>query len=388
MKLDYKVIVLGLGGLGSAAAYWLSRRAGHEVLGLEQFELGHHRGGSQDHSRIIRLSYHTPYYVSLAQQAYQAWAAVEAEAQTRLVVKTGGLDLFPANGLIPREDYTRSLQYWHIPFELLEAAEVMRRWPQFHLPDDLSALYQADSGLVDAAKSNAAHQGLAREHGALLKDNLPIRSIRSVAGEMEVVAGEHAYRCQKLIICAGAWSNHALTQLGLRLPLTVTQEQVTYFATPHLANFSPDRFPIWIWMDEPCYYGFPVYGEAGTKVAQDVGGNEVTAETRTFDPNQAALKRVETFVQQRLPEALGPILYTKTCLYTMPPDRDFVIDTLPGYPDCFVAIGAGHAFKFASVIGKTLSELALDGATPANLEPFRFNRPLLTLENPPKSFMV
>jgi sarcosine oxidase len=97
---------------------------------------------------------------------------------------------------------------------------------------------------------------------------------------------------------------------------------------------------------------------------------------------------VEIFVQHYLPEAFGPVIYTKTCLYTMPPDRDFVIDTLPGYPNCFIAIGAGHAFKFASVIGKTLSELAVDGATPADLEPFRFNRPLLMLENPPKSFMV
>ena len=141
-------------------------------------------------------------------------------------------------------------------------------------------------------------------------------------------------------------------------------------------------------MDEPCYYGFPVYGEAGTKVAQDVGGKEVTAESRTFEPDQAALKRVETFLQNYLPEALGPIIYTKTCLYTMPPDRDFVIDTLPGYPNCFIAIGAGHAFKFASVIGKILSELALDGTTDANLEAFKFNRPLLMMENPPKSFMV
>jgi sarcosine oxidase len=388
MKLDYKYIVLGLGGLGSGTAYWLSRRVGYEVLGLEQFDLGHSRGGSQDHSRIIRLSYHTPTYTRLAQDAYQAWAAVEEEAQTQLVVKTGGLDLFPAGGLIPCEHYIQSMQQWNIPFEVLEAAEVERRWPQFHLPEDLSTLYQAEGGLVDAAKSNATHQHLAQKYGALLKNNLPITAIRPVAGEMEVVAGGQAYRCQKLILCAGAWSNGALAHLGLRLPLTVTQEQVTYFATPHLARFSPDRFPIWIWMDEPCYYGFPVYGEAGTKVAQDVGGKEVTAETRTFEPDQAALKRVESFLQQFLPEALGPLIYTKTCLYTMPPDRDFVIDTLPDYPNCLIAIGAGHAFKFASAIGKSLSELAIDGKTAAELEPFKFNRPLLMMENPPKSFMV
>src|SRR4030095_5799615 len=119
MKQDYNYIVLGLGGLGSGTAYWLSRQAGDEVLGLEQFELGHSRGGSQDHSRIIRLSYHTPAYVRLAQQAYAAWATIAAETQEQLVLKTGGLDFFPAGGLIPREKYTHSLASNNIPFELL-----------------------------------------------------------------------------------------------------------------------------------------------------------------------------------------------------------------------------------------------------------------------------
>jgi sarcosine oxidase len=172
------------------------------------------------------------------------------------------------------------------------------------------------------------------------------------------------------------------------LPLTVTQEQVTYFATPALADFAPERFPIWIWLDEPCFYGFPVYGEAGTKVAQDVGGEEVTVETRTFEPNPAALARVEAFVRQRLPAALGPIIYSKTCLYTMPPDRDFVLDHLPQYENVLLAIGAGHAFKFASLIGKILSELAVDGQTESNIQPFKIDRPILTMKNPPKNFMT
>ena len=205
---------------------------------------------------------------------------------------------------------------------------------------------------------------------------------------MEIVAGRTTYRCRKLVITAGAWSNTALAQFGLKLPLTVTQEQVTYFATPHLADFVPERFPIWIWMDEPSYYGFPVYGEAGTKAAQDVGGEEVTADTRTFEPNPANFQRVENFLKQYIPTALGPVIYTKTCLYTMPPDRDFVIDAVPGYENCVVAIGAGHAFKFASLIGKILSELAIDGMTESDIEPFKIDRPILQMENPPKNFMV
>jgi sarcosine oxidase len=389
MKQDYEYIVLGLGGIGSGAAYWLSRRAGREVLGLEQFEIDHVRGGSQDHSRIIRLSYHTPGYVRLAQQAYRAWDALEEEVGEKLIVKTGGLDFGPQVSALPLSDYINSMQACDVPFEALDAAEIMRRWPQFRLTDDIHGLYQADSGIAPAAKCNAAHQLMARAHGATLLHKVPITSIHhAVGGEIEIVAGRTTYRCRKLIITAGAWSNTALAQFGLKLPLTVTQEQVTYFATPHLADFAPERFPIWIWMDEPSYYGFPVYGEAGTKAAQDVGGEEVTTDTRTFEPNPASFQRVENFLKQYIPTALGPVIYTKTCLYTMPPDRDFVIDAVPGYENCVVAIGAGHAFKFASLIGKILSELAIDGVTESDIEPFKIDRPILQMENPPKSFMI
>jgi sarcosine oxidase len=388
MKQDYECIVLGLGGIGSGAAYWLSKQLGDSVLGIEQFELGHSRGGSQDHSRIIRHSYHSPDYVRLTQRTFATWAAVSAEAGEELVLKTGGLDLEPANSAIPLEDYYQSLADCNIPFEILDPDEVMRRWPQFRLTDDIRTIYQADAGLVKAARANAAHQRLAREHGATLLDKTPISHIRAVDNEVEVTAGDMTYRCGKLIISAGAWTNHALAHFGLNLPLTVTQEQVSYFATPHLADFVPDRFPIWIWLDEPCYYGFPVYGEQGTKVAQDVGGREVTADSRTFEPDPAAAKRVTDFMAKYLPTALGPLIYTKTCLYTMPPDRDFIIDSLPEHDNIFLAVGAGHAFKFASLIGRILAELALDSPSESDLSRFRFNRPILQEPHPTRQFMV
>lgn len=384
----YEYIVLGLGGLGSVAAYWLARRAHGRVLGLEQFELGHVRGGSQDHSRIIRLSYHTPTYVRLAQQAYAAWAETAAEAQEQLIVPTGGLDFFPAGGAIPAEDYTTSLQACGVPYEWLDTAETMRRWPQFQLPEGVQTLYQAQSGLVAAARATAAHQRLARAHGATLLDQQTITAVRPVADGVEVVTAEHTYHGRRLILTAGAWSNHALAHFGWHLPLTVTQEQVAYFATPHPEQFAPERFPIWIWMDEPCYYGFPIFGEPATKVAQDVGGQEVTADGRSFTPNPDNLARVEAFTQRVIPRAHGPLHLAKTCLYTMPPDRDFVLDVLPNYPQVLVAIGAGHAFKFATLIGKILSELALDGRTASDITPFSFGRAILHEANPPKQFMM
>jgi sarcosine oxidase len=387
-RRDYDYIVLGLGGLGSAAAYWLSREAGSDVLGLEQFELGHVRGESQDHSRIIRLSYHTPAYVELALRAYAAWDALEKESGQQVILQTGGLDIAPRVSAIPLESYSESMRARGVSFEHLDAAEIMRRWPQFRLTDDIHGLYQERSGIAMAARANAAHQQMAREHGATLRERAPVIGVRSAAGEIDVEAGDRAYRCHRLVIAAGPWSNGALAHFGVELPLEVTQEQVTYFASPRARDFFPDRFPVWIWMDDPCYYGFPVFGEAGPKAAQDAGGKPVTADTRSFEPDPDNARRVRDFLGRYLPGAVGPEIYTKTCLYTLTPDRDFVIDRVPNTEGVVVAIGAGHAFKFASLIGKTLCELARTGRPEADITPFAIDRPVLKEKNPPRSYMV
>ena len=388
MPPAFEYIVLGLGGFGSAAAYWLARRAGTEVLGLERFELGHSRGESQDHSRIIRLSYHTPGYVELAKQAYAAWAEVERESGEQLVLRTGGLDLGPRDGAIPLSDYTGSMDAAGVAYERLDAGEIMRRWPQWRLTDDIHGVYQEQGGIAMAARGNAAHQRMAREHGATLLELAPVEQIRPLDGEVEVVAAGETYRCRRLVIAGGPWSADLLRRVGVRLPLRVTKEQVTYFASARSDDFRPERFPVWIWMDDPCFYGFPVFGEPGPKVGQDAGGQETTADGRTYEPDGPARDRVVRFLERRLPTALGPVIYTKTCLYTLTPDRDFVLDTVPGRPDVAVAIGGGHGFKFASLMGRMLSELAIDGRTPSDIAPFRIDRPILRLENPPINYMV
>ncbi len=388
MQTDFEYIVLGLGGIGSAAAYWLSRRAGASVLGLEQFELGHVRGESQDHSRIIRLSYHRPDYVELAKRAYMAWAQVEADSGEQLVLRTGGLDLGPRKSAIPLETYMEAMDASDVPYEHLDAAEIMRRWPPFRLGDDIHGLYQAQGGIAMAARANATHQRMAREHGATLRERAGVTYLRRVDGEFEVLSGETPYRCRKLVIAAGPWSNEALSHFDIRLPLEVTKEQVTYFAPLDLTPFDPQRFPVWIWMDDPSFYGFPVFGEPGTKVAQDAGGRPVDPDTRTFEPDNDNFRRVCAFLERYLPSALGNVVYTKTCLYTLPPDRDFIIDTLPNEPQAAIAIGAGHAFKFASVIGKILAELVGDGKTDADISGFTLTRPILREANPSKTYMV
>jgi sarcosine oxidase len=286
--------------------------------------------------------------------------------------------------------YAESMRAAGIAHQQLTAREVMERWPQFVLPDDVRALYQADSGLVDARKANAVHATLARARGATILEGTPARAIRPVGDLVEVRTDAATFTARRVVVASGAWSNALLRGVGVELPLTVTQEQVTYFQTPHLREFAPDRFPIWIWHGgaRDCFYGFPVYGEVATKAGQDVGGDVVTADTRTFEPNPRAAADLRRFLERYIPRSLGPELYTKTCLYTLTPDRDFVIDTLPEHPQIAVAIGAGHAFKFAGLIGRILSQLALEGASDYPIEAFRLDRPALTDPRFPASFMV
>jgi sarcosine oxidase len=390
VRTDWDAIVVGLGGIGSGAAYWLSERLGDRVLGLEQFELGHGNGASQDHSRIIRLSYHRPDYVRLAKRAYATWAEVEAASGTQVVTRTGGLDVGPRDASIPLEDYTSSMDAEGVPYEHLDAAEIMRRWPQWRLDDRHHGLFQADSGLADPNRGNAAHQALARANGATLLDRTPVTRLRDAGGEIEVTTPTGTFRAGRVVLATDAWTNNLLASFDRRLPLTTTKEQVTYFANADPDAFAPDRFPIWIWMDEPCFYGFPTYGEPGPKAAQDVGGEPTTPAERTFERDEAAFNRLETFLAAHLPGHLGPPIYTKTCLYTLTPDRDFVVDRLPEAPNVLVALGAAHAFKYASVLGRILAELAVEGTTPSqgDLEAFRIDRPILQLADPPTSWMV
>jgi sarcosine oxidase len=163
---------------------------------------------------------------------------------------------------------------------------------------------------------------------------------------------------------------------------------VTYYATPNLSDFAIGGFPIFMWHGAHNFYGFPIYGEVATKLGQHMGGHEVTAETRDFEPDPIRIERQREFLSRHVPGFLGPELHTKTCLYTIPPDHNFVIDTLPDCPQIAVAIGAGHAYKFASLIGRILCELMTDGSTLLPIEDFRIERPALTDPAFEKAFHV
>jgi sarcosine oxidase len=377
------VVVVGAGGLGSATAWQLARR-GVDVVLLEQFAFGHKNGASHDTSRILRRSYHTPAYVKLAAEAYDDWALLERESGERLVTTTGGLDFFPPGAAITAIDYTSSLAACAVPFDELDVADVAARWPAISLPAGTISIYQGDTSIVPAGRGTATMQRLARRFGARLHDESPVTGLVDLGDEVGVTigaAGEaRRLRTPRVVLTADAWTNDLLAHLGASLPLTVLREQVTYFAPASPRHFGADRLPVWIWMDDPSFYGFPTYHEGGhgalVKAAQDCGGAPTTASARSFDTDPAALDLLSGFVNDLLP-GVGPPAHTVTCLYTLTPDRDFVIDAVPGHPSVLVGLGAAHAFKFAPTFGRILADLAMTGTTTSDIGRFGMDRSAL-----------
>ena len=359
--------VIGLGGLGSATAYWLAR-SGVDVIGLEQFELGHVRGASHDHSRIIRRSYHTPGYVELTAGAYDAWAAVERD---------GDADDHHPNRWdrpVPRRcgDRTRARTGTASTRSACRTSgstppRSADRWPAFErgtiVADDVMAIHSPETGHRAGRIRRRRHcSGWRSSTAPTCAPTRPVASIDPVGGEVDVVTTD-AGRCgaARSSICADAWTNRLLEPLGHRVGMATTREQVSYFPTDDLDDLRPGRFPVWIWMDDPSYYGFPTFGPGEIadhlKGSEDCGGDEVDPDTRTFDPDPTMERGWATFMTDLVGDRFGPPR-TTTCLYTLTADRDFVLDRLPDHPNISVGLGAAHGFKFASWFGRTLAESA------------------------------
>jgi monomeric sarcosine oxidase len=379
MSSDFEYLIIGAGGMGSAAAYHLARD-GRSVLLLEQFEIGHTRGSSHGESRIIRLSYDHPTYAQLAQAAYGLWAELELDAGQPLLQRTGGLDLSaPYNPIF--EACIASLSALHIRREVLTTDEIHRRFPVFRVADGTIGVYQADAGILPASQCVRVMIDCARHDGAVVIERAPVRSIQLDDDGAKVGTDQAVYRCRKLIICAGPWAGPLLATLGITLPLVVTQEQYAFFQTQTPEKFHPDRMPVFIHYGSSGgsrsidHYGLPIFGHAGVKVAEHHAGPIVTADTRTFEVDPERLQRLTDYVRTALPATLGEVLHAATCLYTNTPDQHFIIDRLPAYPHVVLAAGfSGHGFKFAILVGRILADLATHGHTPYPIDLFALKR--------------
>jgi sarcosine oxidase len=366
MRQNYDVIIVGLGGMGSATAYQLASR-GKRVLGLERFTPGHAEGSSHGQSRVIRQAYfEDPAYVPLLLRAYELWEQIERDSGKSLLTITGGLMI----GNETSQTFTgscQSAQVWNLPHEILNAADIQRRFPPLRPTADIVALYEAKAGFLHPEQSVLAHLDTATARGAELHFREPALAWESRPGSVRVTTANGVYEAEKLILSPGAWAPTLMADL--QLPFTVTRH-VLYWFDPvgGAAPFAANLFPIYIWevTDDLQFYGFPAQPEVpGVKAAIFHRGQIVT------DPNQvdrtvstADIDYFRELLAPRIPALNGPLLATATCLYTEVPDQDFVIATHPQHDNVVIASPcSGHGYKFCSVVGEILADLSIDGQT-------------------------
>lgn len=379
MTQGYSHIVIGAGAIGSAAAYWLARAGAERVLVLEQFELGHALGSSGDHSRIIRRAYHRDDYTALTDAMFEAWADVEERSGLQVYTKTGGIDLAAADssGAAEIEQYRRAMDAVGIRYDELTIDDIRAQYPQWNVSDDTIGIHQADGGILDIRRSVSAHVSLARAADVEFRSGTVVTGIRVDSPGVTVTTSEGTFDGDHLVVAAGSWLGDLMPDLGLSFALTLSQEQVGYFSSSHLSAFTPDRFPIWIHHADEVHYGFPVYGEAAIKIARDMRGHFISPSQRSFVPDTDEPRVLREFLRMHLPAADGTLLMSKTCVYDMPADRDFVLDTVPGHPHVAVFNGAGHAGKFASLVGRILADLLTVGRTEHDISAFSLQRPAI-----------
>jgi sarcosine oxidase len=354
----FDVIILGQGAMGSAAA-WAAAKRGLRVLGLEQFAFGHALGSSHGHSRIIReVYYEHPAYVPLAQEAFQRWEELETLSGKKLLTRCRCANIgSPTSEII--EGVSRAVAEHGLPAERWSAAELRRRVPALVPDDDMVAIVEERAGWLAVEHCVLSMQAAARKLGATLHDNEPVINWKASEQGVTVTTTGGTYHAAQLILSAGPWATLQLPQL----PLTVMRQMQLWFTPPPGSedHFQADRFPIFI-MDTPLggFYGIPFEGGPGVKLAQHYGSPEQDRpEHIQRDLVDADVAPVRQFMKQHLPLlSEAPLTASATCIYTLTPDRHFVVDLHPQHQNVALACGfSGHGFKFAPVIGEMLVEM-------------------------------
>ena len=376
----YDVIVVGLGGMGSAAAYHLAGR-GERVLGLERHAPAHDKGSSHGESRIIRQAYFEGAdYVPLVSRAYELWEWLEEETGESLVTSCGGLMIGPEGGeLVPGS--VASAEEHGLPYEMLDASDLKRRFPIFEPGPDTVALFEKRAGFVRPEATVKAHLGRAAASGADLRFGEPVVSWEATEAGVRVRTGNGVYEAERLVVSAGAWAGELLSELGL--PLEVTRQILFWFRpTGGTAAFAPEVVPVWIFEPEDgnMFYSFPVIDGADTLKAAFFRADGTPADPNTIDRevHEDEVDFIRRYLGRHVPSMNGELVRAATCMYTNTPDQHFVISTHPDHPQIAVAAGfSGHGYKFCSVVGEILADLSTTGETrhPIGLfSPTRFVR--------------
>jgi sarcosine oxidase len=378
MFTHFDVIVAGVGAMGSSALMQLARR-GKRVLGIEKFHLGHQMGSSHGRTRLLRLHYFEgSAYVPMMKRAVEVWNDTGKRAGRTLFHPIGAVDIAPeGSGIV--ENARQSCLENGLTHEMLDSAEIRRRFPAFRVDDRAIGLFQPDSGYVESENAILAHAGLATADGADIRVDCPLLDFAPTAdGGVSVRTPAGTFTAGSLILSVGAWIGKVVPQFdAIFRPV----RQTIAFLNPLERRWlTPKHLPGFTFLAEDGhYYGFPLLDHPGMKI----GGPHLSFKTidpeieeRRHLPDQLAL--IRDFARRHVPDAAGEPLTLGGCIYTNVADEHFVVDYLPGAPQVIIASPcSGHGFKFASVMGEILADMAT-GATPAfDLSMFRIDRPAL-----------
>ncbi len=372
--MKYDAIVLGVGGMGSATVYELAKR-GKKVLGLERFNIAHDSGSSHGINRIIRLAYaEDPRYVPLVRRAYERWREIENLISERLLFITGGIDAGPEQGEIIQGSL-RACREHSLPHERLDSADLRRRFPGYAFPKEkeLVAVYQPDGGFVLSERAIIGYVMAAQALGAEIHARECVGQWEAKKDQVVVHTDRGSYTADSLVITAGPWAAQAVPELKAgRLKagrLAVPERQVLIWTQPLRPEyFMMGRFPVFNMeaADDTAtnrYYGFPVYGFPGFKMGRYHHlSEEVDPDRMDRDCHRKDEETLREAIRVYFPDADGPTMAMKTCLFTNSPDEHFILDLHPGFPNVSIAAGfSGHGFKFASVVGEIMADFALEG---------------------------
>jgi sarcosine oxidase len=367
VKTAFDYIVIGAGAAGSSATYHLAKR-GLSVLLLEQFGFAHDQGSSHGHSRIFRYAYDQLVYARMAVRALELWRELEQEAGTQLYWPTSMID-FGAPDAAKMTRVEAVLREISEPFEVMDAAGMAGRFPQWRPRADWKMIYSETGGIVQPTLTLEVLHALARMHGATLLEHTPVVQLDlsdPKAPALQTKWGK--FTTAKLIITAGAWLPKLVPALAARF---VVQDNLTAFFRPkNLSDFAPERFPVFIQRDDEQVYGFPWFGLPGIKVAFHKTGLHVNPDERTVEPTDARIEQLHAWLERYLPDAAGPFMSAKTCLYTNTATENFILDYHPQSPQIILMSPcSGHGFKFTPVLGEMLADMATGTANPFVAEP-------------------
>lgn len=371
--MTYNVIVVGLGAVGSAAAYHMARH-GQRVLGLDRFAPPHTAGSTHGGSRIIRKAYFEgEQYAPLIERAYALWKELEAASGQSLLHITGGVNIGPAEGRVAAGAQAAA-EAQGLAYDMLSATAAQARFPAFRIPEDQVCVWEADAGWLPPEACIQAHLDQARKRGAVLHSEEPVTGWHIDGTGVQVTTTKAAYRADHLVLCAGGWIKDLLARLDAVL---VIERQVNGWFHPqaHPAHFDPSTCPVYLWEYAPgnVLYGFPNLGHGIKAGIHHLGERVPHPDALQREPTDADLADLRTVLGALMPDAVGPLADAKVCFYTNTPDEHYLIDRHPVHPQvAYASACSGHGFKASNAVGEVLADLVLEQPLKMDIDAFRW----------------